>query len=97
MLAGHRGLGNGLRNMGGRRGSGGGDLPEDTETAKLFGAASDRSAFKAAIHSTTHRIGRIIGFQAYNVIPETKVRFSSVQGSIMVSARFDFDQCKVRL
>lgn len=37
----------------------------------LFGAATNRAGFRAAIHSTTNRIGRHLGFQAFNVIPDT--------------------------
>lgn len=72
--AGRHGLPNG-------RGGGSGNNAASDDTANLFGAATERKAFKAAIHSTTHRIGRHMGFQAYCLSPETKVRSLAVQES----------------
>lgn len=91
MCAGYHGMGNG----GGGGGIGGGG-PDDEGT--LFGAASERAAFKAAIHSTTHRIGRHLGFQAYCAIPESQVRSFSVQDSAFryLSGRTVHDHAALR-
>jgi hypothetical protein len=39
----------------------------------LFGAASSSASLEAAIHTVVHRLGRHLGFQAFNVVPSTEV------------------------
>jgi len=40
----------------------------------LFGAAANTAGFEAAIHTAVHRLGRHLGFQAFNVLPTSEVR-----------------------
>ena len=40
----------------------------------LFGAAANSDGLAAAIHTTVHRLGRALGFQAFNVVPSSEVR-----------------------
>lgn len=40
----------------------------------LFGAAANPAGFEAAIHTAVHRLGRHLGFQAFNVLPTSEVR-----------------------
>lgn len=48
-------------------------------TRTLFGAAANSAGFDAAIHTVVHRLGRHLGFQAFNVVPSTEVHADALQ------------------
>ena len=51
----------------------------------LFGAASSSASLEAAIHTVVHRLGRHLGFQAFNVVPSTEVgRQSHALGHVLL-------------
>ncbi len=61
----------------GVRGAGAPQGPPLPPEGSLFGAAENKEGFHAAIHVLVHRLGRHLGFQAFNCVPGTEVRLTA--------------------